>query len=831
MLDSYKEGQVIYGRDVEIESISESIQYNIQTFLYGKSGIGKTSLIQAGVFPKLRKANLFPVVIRLAFYEGESLNSVVKRLVLEEAQTSNPEIGKYPLSYSIIDNSEISELSLYDFFAKVQFEDKNKEPFIPVLIFDQFEETINNEDNWQRTVDFLKDDLYDLMDNSNVICGESLPYTNYRVVISMREDYLYCLEDIVDRFAMWELRYNRFRIKALDDDKAAEIIRRTSGTNGIEASKEDKIVNTIIKIVKLNSGTRFTEINTALLSLVCSLLYENSTDNCIYYADLRNINQYLQSYYDDICNPIGNKATRYLETHLLTKDGRRSSIDEKEALYSNNIDQKKLDYLVEKRLLRKIRISNTSMRYEYIHDLFAKMVYKRLQEDKSKWYYPELRSLSKKMDESSFVRKFLLTFVYTFCVSLHLFFGYKKVLGVTWGIIPTSNYGITYILLFGMSVYVFSLITKRLHDIGKSGWLCFTVPISLLLINLQHFIPELTESVTTIIDFSTLLGYILIGYFIYLCCFKPSQSKTRQSGYSKKYESVFNMSYLNNFDFAKTLGIELIWWIVCYYMTEMIFCTHYHCVWISFSSLPILAKLGISVNLPTVFAWMPLVLCLSPALKARVKSLGYPVWISYIPYLNILLLMLGLIPNSILLRVKLINSNRSRTKQEMDNIFAEISDDFVFAEDTQFEPVKMNFLMLCFPFYAVIKGFNKKEKIGIRICSMVMAFLNSALFFVLFVICLLFFQSVQSVAFYIVSLGVIWAILVVIALFSLYLGLNNEILKIIKENPTYTLNQIAKELALEPLFVEKKINKLKKKGKIQRVEENDQIRWEVINNN
>lgn len=835
MLDSYKEGQAIYGRDFEIESISESIQYNIQTFLYGKSGIGKTSLIQAGVFPKLRKANFFPVVIRLAFYEGESLNSVVKRLVLEEAQTSNPEIGKYPLSYSIIDNSEISGLSLYDFFAKVQFEDENKEPFIPVLIFDQFEETINNEDNWQRTVDFLKDDLYDLMDNSNVICGESLPYTNYRVVISMREDYLYCLEDIVDRFAMWELRYNRFRIKALDDDKAAEIIRRTSGTNGIETGKEDKIVSTIIKIVKLNSGTRFTEINTALLSLVCSLLYENSTDNCIYYADLRNINQHLQSYYDDICSEIGNEATRYLENHLLTKDGRRSSMDEKEALDSNKIDQKKLDYLVEKKLLRKIRTSNTSMRYEYIHDLFAKMVYKRIQEDKSKWYYPELRSLSKEVDESSFIRKFLLTFVCTLAFSLLVLID-----NGIWGFLPTN---LTYTLLFGTSIYLFPLITQRLHDVGKSGWLCFIVPISLLLINFQHFTPKAAESFTIMVEFLALSGYLLIGYFIYLM-FRPSQSKTRRPGYSKKYESVFNRMYLNNLEFAKALGVELIWWTVCCCMTDMLYhALDNHHVWGLFNiNLPLMSleKFGIPITLPAVFAFMPLVIMLSPALKARVKSLGYPVWISYIPYFNILFLFEGLIPDSFLLRLKLINPNRSRTKQETDNIFAEVSDDFVVVENAQFKTVKNKkaLLMLFIPFYAVIKGLNKNEKIGIRIFAMAMAFINTS-FINSSIMCIVLsiFSPMADREFLFVLLGLA-LLLMLIPYFISIIGMilfplrrQKEILKIIKKNPTYTLNQIATELALKPSSVEKRIRKLKKKGKIQRVEENGQIRWKVISNN
>ena len=377
MLDSYNEGQAIYGRDEEIASISESILFNVQTFLYGKSGIGKTSLLQAGIFPVLRKNHYFPVIIRLAFYEKETLEGVVKKLVLEEAKTENLQIGKSPLEFHVIDDSDLSKCSLQTFFSKVKFEDNNGDPYIPVIIFDQFEETINNEDNWQRTVDFLKNDLYDLLDNSSVISGDTLPYTNYRIAISMREDYLYCLEDIVDRFSLWELRYNRFRVKALDDEKAAEVIRKTSGLNGLEEGKENLIVDTIIRIVKLNSGTRFTEINTALLSLVCSLLYDNSEEGCVLYKDLRSINSYLRTYYDNICDKIGSKATHYLESHLLTKDGRRSSIDESEALNSGRIQQESLDYLVDKRLLRRVKTDSTSNRYEYIHDLFAKMVYKR----------------------------------------------------------------------------------------------------------------------------------------------------------------------------------------------------------------------------------------------------------------------------------------------------------------------------------------------------------------------------------------------------------------------------------------------------------------------
>lgn len=759
MLDSYKEGQAIYGRDEEIESISESILYNVQTFVYGKSGIGKTSLLQAGVFPVLRRNHYFPVIIRLAFYEKESLESVVKRLVLEEAKTENLQIGKPPLKFHTIDDIDISGCSLQTFFSKVKFEDEKGEPYIPVLIFDQFEETINNEDNWQRTVDFLKNDLYDLLDNSSVISGETLSYTNYRIVISMREDYLYCLEDIVDQFSLWELRYNRFRIKALNDKKAAEVIQKTSGVNGLEEGKEDLIVNTIIRIVKLNSGTRFTEINTALLSLVCSLLYENSENACIRYNDLRSINSYLRSYYDEICDKIGSTATHYLENHLLTKDGRRSSMDESEAIKSGEISQETLDYLVEKKLLRLIKTDINSNRYEYIHDLFAKMVFKRLQEDKSKWFYPALRTLSRKEDRPSFLRKMVLTFICISVVFTCVLLYHSLSKHDTWNFLvcynvkgicqnSTSPYWIT---LIG-STYLLSLVCKRLHDVGKSGWLCFILPFSTFLIYCEHykhyFIFFPFEESNFLFQFVRIIGISLLVYFLYICL-KPSVKDIKRTGYSKEYEAIFNLSPVSNIEFVKALAIELIWWVMCCCLTEMLlYYMLYDINWYLFdlkTVVPPLDIFGIKETCPAVLSLLYVVILLSPALKARVNTLGYSIWISYIPFLNYLLVLEGLFPDKFLKKCKLIELNKSEVKVESDNIFDEICDDFTI--DQNENPLdqfgwKTILLLVFVPFYGISKGFDKNLSIKNRRLSLVSGIINIFFsFYYLYILYLLNFRK------------------------------------------------------------------------------------------
>lgn len=70
-LDYYKEGQPIYGRDEDIRKISNSICQNLQTTLYGQSGIGKSSLLFAGIFPILRNEDYFPMFIRLGLASEE----------------------------------------------------------------------------------------------------------------------------------------------------------------------------------------------------------------------------------------------------------------------------------------------------------------------------------------------------------------------------------------------------------------------------------------------------------------------------------------------------------------------------------------------------------------------------------------------------------------------------------------------------------------------------------------------------------------------------------------------------------------------------------------
>ena len=65
-LESFEENAraFFHGRDHEAASLLNHVREAPATVLYGRSGLGKTSLLRAGLFPLLRNSNFLPVYVR-----------------------------------------------------------------------------------------------------------------------------------------------------------------------------------------------------------------------------------------------------------------------------------------------------------------------------------------------------------------------------------------------------------------------------------------------------------------------------------------------------------------------------------------------------------------------------------------------------------------------------------------------------------------------------------------------------------------------------------------------------------------------------------------------
>ena len=74
---------IFYGREKEQDEFTALVKNNLYVTLYGRTGIGKTSFLKAGVFPQLRESNYFPIVVRFSAmnYGKESKESFAELIV------------------------------------------------------------------------------------------------------------------------------------------------------------------------------------------------------------------------------------------------------------------------------------------------------------------------------------------------------------------------------------------------------------------------------------------------------------------------------------------------------------------------------------------------------------------------------------------------------------------------------------------------------------------------------------------------------------------------------------------------------------------------------
>jgi hypothetical protein len=115
---------LFFGRNLEIDELFQHINVHNLFVFHAESGLGKSSLINAGLIPKLKEKNFYPIIIRFKESKNESPVEHVLR-----------EIKKIILTNSSVQESGNDFNTIWYWIKQY-----NKEGLIPVLIFDQFEE-------------------------------------------------------------------------------------------------------------------------------------------------------------------------------------------------------------------------------------------------------------------------------------------------------------------------------------------------------------------------------------------------------------------------------------------------------------------------------------------------------------------------------------------------------------------------------------------------------------------------------------------------------------------------------------------------------------------
>jgi hypothetical protein len=207
-LDFYSEEDelLFFGRENDAEVISENLCAYGLTVLYGPSGVGKSSLLQAGVMPALRKASAERVRRGLRPYVpvyfrtwGENPLGAVVSAIVSAARGDKPqapvETGTAPardLADAVEKCSRSGEL---------------------LLILDQFDDYLMNHGGEQGEMTFAQQ--FPPVVNSDTL--------GVKVLISVREDMLFALDRFRGRIR--NLFGNRLRLERLDRKAGERAIR------------------------------------------------------------------------------------------------------------------------------------------------------------------------------------------------------------------------------------------------------------------------------------------------------------------------------------------------------------------------------------------------------------------------------------------------------------------------------------------------------------------------------------------------------------------------------------------------------------------------------
>lgn len=377
----YEDSSRFYGRDEELQTLTDIIRQNIFTTLYGVSGAGKTSLINAGLSPILEKEQYLPIYVR--FSHGSDSLPYEEQLI-SAVESALEKIGGESEQIENLDfDSKSDRLWLY--FHSHHFWSAQNHKVIPLLFIDQFEEIFTKNDDstviWSffHAVDSLQynyppekvtEQITSL--NQRITFSEDM---NFRMVLSMREDFLPRLEDYT--YDIPALRRNRVGIKPLNGLQALEVIMKPCP----ELITREVALHIISKIVGKEQKDdvkrlKSTSVETSILSLFCTELYNyryTDKDGGIISKSL--VDKYgeniLELYYSRNMQLLPPKTQIYLESQLLTRSGFRNSVA-LEDLIGNNITQEQLELLEENRIIRIEEVNHVS-RVEFTHDVLCQI--------------------------------------------------------------------------------------------------------------------------------------------------------------------------------------------------------------------------------------------------------------------------------------------------------------------------------------------------------------------------------------------------------------------------------------------------------------------------
>ncbi len=378
-------GEKIYGRDREINELIWMLDAERIVLLYSPSGAGKSSLVQAGLIPKLRDRYDVWRPTRLNQEPPTDLDSGsrINRYVYSAIQGFEegiPNELRRPIA-------QLARQTLPEFLAK-----RPQQPGSPrsiLLIFDQFEEIL--------TIDPLdrkaKWEFFDQM-------GAMLRDPKVWALFVLREDYLAPLDPYASQVPT-QLQ-NRYRIDLLGLAAAREAIDKISQHGGGEIPRSHELVEDLACVrAQLADGSFKTKngdyVEPVQLQVVCHDFWSMRDSRCRFVRKTQsissgNVDQALGRYYSNSVQSAStgndqNRAIRlWFGEKLITSGSTRGHVL-RSVGESGGLSNELIERLIGCHLVRVEKRSGTCW-FELSHDRLIEPIL----EDNKIWFEEHLHS-------------------------------------------------------------------------------------------------------------------------------------------------------------------------------------------------------------------------------------------------------------------------------------------------------------------------------------------------------------------------------------------------------------------------------------------------------
>lgn len=338
-----------FGRDREIADIYERVVFGKLLVLVGESGVGKTSLLNAGLKQELIENGHYVFEIRASETFQEDFFKNIKK--------------------------QFHQFKSKDIFHLL--EDISSAGFDLAVFIDQFEELFTlyaHNGTKSKMLEFFE----------NILSNEKI---STKIVLSLREDFLAELWEVSEKIPALYDRKNTYRLKRLARENARQTIVNT--IKYVNYTIEEDLVEQL-----LDDFTQKDEgIYPPYIQIVCHEIfkqhketYKKSDETPINLAiykkfcseELSGVEKIIAEYFEEILDGFSFEERTVIHeilapmiTYFYTKQ--RITYEQISEINSNRIDiDKTLDRLINHRIINKIETEKNE--YELIHDFLAKKI-------------------------------------------------------------------------------------------------------------------------------------------------------------------------------------------------------------------------------------------------------------------------------------------------------------------------------------------------------------------------------------------------------------------------------------------------------------------------